>query len=290
MPFSQGEIDGIREDFLDSLFVDPEQLRGEGRSRTGRQEYAERACRGGLPLAVAVSGAARQRWYRSYVSTSLERDVRELSQIRRAAALPRLLERLAGQTGQVLNISRASAAADLDARTADNYVRLLEGLFLIRRLPAWGRTLRARAAAVPKLHLVDSGLAAHLLRITPERLARPDPAAAAEFGHLLETFVVGELLKQASWHDEVAGVGHWRTHDGQEVDLVLERYDGSIVAFEVKSSSRIRPGDISGLRVLRDTLGEQFHAGVVLGTMEHAVGLEDRIYAAPIDRLWRPRP
>ena len=81
--------------------------------------------------------------------------------------LPRLLERLAGQTGQVLNVARAASDLKLRERTADNYLRLLEAVFLIHRLSAWGTTLTARASARPKVHVVDSGVAARLLRLTP---------------------------------------------------------------------------------------------------------------------------
>ena len=91
-------------------------------------------------------------------------------------------------------------ASGLEVSTASAYVTLLENLFLIHRLPAWGRTLRARATALPKLHLVDSGLAARLLRITSQRLGRLDPATLTEFGHLLETFV-GRRTAQASLVD-----------------------------------------------------------------------------------------
>lgn len=287
MPFSQGEIDGVREHFLDLAFVDPDRVRSSGASVTTRVEYIERITRGGMPMAIGRSTGARQRWFESYVATALQRDVRDLARIRQAAVLPRLLERLAGQTAQLQNISRAGEAAGVEARTADNYARLLEALFLVRRLPAWGRTLRAKAGAVPKVHVVDSGIAAHLLRLSPAKLARRDPASLAEFGHLVETFVVGEVLKQASWNDDVATVGHWRTRDGQEVDLVVERFDGSVVCFEVKASAQVNPSDRSGLVALRDLLGDQFTAGYVLYTGEHTARIDDRIYAAPIDRLWQ---
>jgi uncharacterized protein len=169
-----------------------------------------------------------------------------------------------------------------------SYVRLLEALFLVRRLPAWGRTLRARAAKAPKLHLVDSGLAAHLMGVNPDKLERRDPTVLTEFGHLLETFVVGELLKQASWHDDVDVVGHWRTSGGAEVDLVIETYDGDIVAFEVKAHQEVNPRDAAGLRTLRDSLGDAFRAGFVLNTGPTAYRVDDRIYATPIARLWHP--
>jgi len=123
-----------------------------------------------------------------------------LARIQQKAALPQLLTRLAAQTAQVLNVEGAGQTAGLKARTAENCTKLLAALFLIHRLPAWGTTLRARAAAMPKLHVVDSGLAARPLRLTPEKLDRPHPTALQQqFGHLLETFVVGEALKQVSW-------------------------------------------------------------------------------------------
>ena len=183
-------------------------------------------------------------------------------------------------------MAAAGRSAGLESRTAEAYTGLLEDLFLVRRLDAWGRTLRARASAHPKIHVYDSGLAARLLGITPQRMSRPDPAALVEFGHLLETFVVGELLKQVSWSGEVVSVGHWRTHDGQETDLVIEHSDGSVLAFEVKAGTRIDRRAARGLRALRSALGDAFRAGFVLHTGALTYRLDDRIIAAPIDTLW----
>lgn len=101
---------------------------------------------------------------------------------------------------------------------------------------------------MPKLHVIDSGLAARLLRLTADELSQRNPTAFQQFGHVLETFVVGEALKQVSWMDGVAGVGHWRTHDGGDVDLVIERNDGSVVAIEVKAGTRVSGRDLAGLR------------------------------------------
>ena len=289
LPFSQGEMEGRAEDFLEVALANPTELVTADRSRTSRSGYVERVCRGGMPLAVVRGEAGRNRWFDDYVRVSLERDVTELSRIRQGALLPVLLRRLAGQTAQVLNIATAGRSVGLEPRTAENYTKLLENLFLVRRLEAWGRTLRARAAASPKIHVLDSGLAARLQGISSRRLVRLDRAAMAEFGHLLETFVVGELLKQASWHSDIAGVGHWRTHDGHEVDLVVERSDGTVTAFEVKAASRADQRDARGLRALRRALGDAFNAGFVLNTGNLSFRLEDRIMVAPIDALWSER-
>ena len=286
-PLSQGEIAGVEEHVLGRLVAGgADELTGSV-SSTGREEYIERIVAGGFPIPLARSTASgRSRWFDDYVWLTLERDVRELARVEQAAVLPKLLEQLAGQTGQVLNLARASQALHVGERTADNYLRLLEAVFLVHRLPAWGTTLGSRAASRPKIHVVDSGVAARLLRLTSEKLARRDPTALTELGHLLETFVVGELMKQASWLDGVAGIGHWRTRDGVEVDLVLERDDGGVIAFEVKASQRVDTRELTPLRKLRDAVGAAFIAGVALHLGERSYRSEDRLYVVPVDRLW----
>jgi predicted AAA+ superfamily ATPase len=287
MPFSPGELDGVHEDFFDLALVDPAALVAARRPCAERDEYERRACRGGMPLAVRATDRQRASFYRSYLGASLARDVLDLSRVRQINVLPRLMERLTAQTGQVLNVVKAATAAGIEPRSADNYTRLLEALFLIRRLPAWGRTLRSRTVHSPKLHVVDSGLAAYLLGITPEKLARRNPSALAEFGHLFETFVVGELVKQASWRDDIRELGHWRTHDGHEVDLVAETLDGTVVGFEIKAGREVDTKSLRGLLALRDSLGDQFRAGFFLNTGSEAYQIDDRIFACPVDRLWQ---
>lgn len=285
-PLSQGEIHGVREGFMSSLLEAPESLVTAQLSSTSREEYVARVSAGGFPMAVGRDETARRRWFDSYVKLSLERDVRELARIRQRSQLPRLLERLAAQTAQVLNMASAGEDAGLPKSTAEEYTKLLEAVFLIYRLPAWGTTLSARSAASPKLHVVDAGLAARLLGLSESKLLTLDIPALQQFGHLLETFVVGECRKQLSWLDGVSLVGHWRTHDGVEVDLVVERDDGGVVAVEVKAGSRARGSDLAGLRLLRDKLGDRFVGGVTLYTGERSYTYAERIHVVPLDRLW----
>ncbi|MGL4745815.1 MAG: ATP-binding protein [Dermatophilaceae bacterium] len=288
-PLSQGELAGEVEDLLPVLREDPEAaVHAHPSSTMARSEYIDRVCAGGFPLAVHRTPAARNRWFDDYLTQSVERDALELVRIRQRQVLRELLNRLAGRTGQVLNLSEAVNGLGVDRKTAEEYTKLLEDLFLVARLPAWGKTLRARAASSPKLHVVDSGLAARLLRLTPAKMASLDPTALTEFGNLLETFVVGELRKQVSWLPERANAGHWRTHDGDEVDFVVEFDDGSVLAFEVKAAERVRGKDFSGLRKLRDALGARFVAGVALSTGSRSFTYEDQLHVMPVDRLWTP--
>lgn len=286
-PLSQGELADVRETFLDALLRNPSAVVTDDLSTTTRDDYISRVCRGGFPLASAAStDRARRRWIDDYVSLTLERDVRELSRLRQGDLLGALLGRLAGQTAQVLNVERAARDVGLDKATTDSYVSLLEKVFLIHRLPAWGKTLTSRSAATPKIHVVDSGVAARLMRLTPERLATLDPTAQTEFGHVLETFTIGELLKQASWNDDIAGVGHWRTHDGDEVDFVVELDDGGIVGFEIKVAGRVPGSELGPLKKLRHAVGRNFRAGFVLYLGTRSYTFEDRLHVLPLDRLW----
>lgn len=286
LPLSQGELAGHTERFASVLLEDPAALVSAQPSTTTRQGYVERVCAGGFPLAAGRSETARNRWFDNYVTLTLERDVRELSRIRQREKMPILLSRLAAHTAQVLNVSKAGEDAGLTQSTADEYIKLLEAVFLIHRLPAWGTTLSARSGSLPKLHVVDSGLAARLLRLSDTKLAGRDATSLQQFGHLLETFVVGELRKQLSWLDGVALIGHWRTHDGVEVDLVVETDDGRVAAVEVKASSRTRGADLHGLELLRDKLGGRFVGGVALYTGERSYTAGDRIHVLPVDQLW----
>lgn len=294
LPLSQGEIGGSREDLLVELIRDPDRaVSAHPRSTTDRMNYVNRVCAGGFPLALRRTGAARARWFDDYVRLSIQRDAVELARIRQRDLLGVLFERLAGQGAQMFSPTAAFAGLEADRKTLDGYVRLLQDLFLVQLLPAWGTTLRSKASKLPKLHIIDSGLAARLLRCSEAKLATLDPAALTEFGNLLETFVVGELRKQVSWLDEPVTLGHWRTNAGpkardDEVDLVVEYDDGKVLAFEVKASQRVAGSELAGLRKLRDSLGQRFVAGVAFSTGERSFTFEDRIHILPIDRLWRP--
>jgi len=287
-PLSQGEIDGVHEEWLAAFMLDPKRaVERSGSSTTNRADYIERMVLGGFPgVLAAASISARHRWIDNYLGLSLKRDVIEVSNIRQPDMLPALINRIAGQTGQMLNVDKLARESGLDKVTAGRYLGLLEDIFLIYRLPAWGTTLNARAGKLPKVHMLDSAIAARMLRLTPAKLAALDPTTLSEFGHLLETFVVGELLKQASWLDGVNGLGHWRTHDGDEIDLIIERDDGGIAAFEVKSARGVSASDVKAMARLRDRLGASFLGGVVFYLGEYSYSVAPGLFAVPVDRLW----
>jgi predicted AAA+ superfamily ATPase len=290
LPLSQGEVAGIREDFAEALLSDPLSLVDPRLPAIAREEYVSRVVAGGFPPVLRRARPAdRARWFDDYVNLVIERDVMELTRVRQRRQLPLLLRQLASQTAQVLNIAKAAARIGMEKSTAENYTKLLERVFLVHQLPAWGTTLGSRIGAAPKIHVVDSGLAARLLRLTESKLGTASAAALTEFGHMLETFVVGEVCKQLDWLDAPVQRGHWRTHDGEQVDLILEREDGKVAAVEVKAASRAPASELRGLLKLRRKLGSQFLGGVVLYTGARAYTHDRNLHVVPITRLWNTR-
>lgn len=283
-PFTQGELHGAPDGFLEAAFAGPDLLLAGGPSALGLADYLRRICAGGFPEATAMAPRARRTWFRDYVRTVTQRDIKDLSGARRVRELPKLLSLVAARTAGELVVASLHQAADLGSRnTTEAYLGYLEMTYLVLLLPAWSRNLSSKVARRPKVHITDSGLAAHLLGKSPESLARPtDPAR----GQLLESFVANELHRQASWLDEEVRLHHVRERGGAEIDIVAEAADGRFIAVEVKSAPLVQRRDARHLEWLRNRSHDDFVCGVVLHTGERAYRLGDRLMALPISRLW----
>jgi len=259
-------------------------------ARPGHAQWADskasildRALAGGFPPAVARLAASRRRaWFASYLTTILDRDVRDLASIEGLKTLPNLLGLIAIRTAGLVNYSELASAIAVSQPTVKRYVVLLERLFLICELRAWSKNLGVRLAKAPKLHVADTGLAAHVAGIDAERIRR-DPNLA---GPLLETFVVLELLKIASWSEHRPAAFHFRSADGREIDLVLETASGDMVAVEVKASATVKSEDFGALRLLERLAGGSFRRGVLLYTGSELVPFSETLSAVPMSRLW----
>ena len=208
--------------------------------------------------------------------------MRDLARVDALHALPNLLKLLAARTSGLFNLSDVGRDARLPHSTLTRYLVLLEALFLVHRLPAWSANLGKRLVKAAKLHIGDSGLACHLIGADAARFNQ-DPAL---FGKIVESFAVGELVKQASWGEPRVSLYHFRTSAGLEVDVVLEQANGAIAGVEVKATATLTPADFVGLRGLRDQLGKRFRAGVVLYTGDQSLPFGDKLWALPMENLW----
>ena len=282
-PFSQGELAGRLDTFVDGVFS--ERLPSISEDRVLRSEVLHRALEGGFPEAIAhTDPEIRADWFDSYVDTILQREVRELSRIEGLADLPRLLALLAGRAASILNAAELARASGFNYMTLRRYLALLEKVFFIHLIPSWSGSMARRLVRHPKLMLVDGGLLAHLLSIDLTRFER-DPTLV---GMVLENFVALELRKQLSWSRDVGKrLFHFRAHTGEEVDAVLERRGGEVVGVEVRATSAARPADFRGLRALAEATGKKFVRGVVLYTGRETIGFARNLHAVPISALWK---
>jgi uncharacterized protein len=279
-PFSAGELEGVVEGFLPRLFAG---VLGQAAPLGAKTDIAARLVRGGYPEATQRQGAERRAaWFASYISTILQRDVRDLARVDALHSLPNLLKLLAARASGLLNLADVGRDLGLPHTTLTRYLALLETVFLVHRLPAWAPNLGQRLVKAPKLHLVDCGLACHLLGAEARRLSEDRPL----LGRLLESFVVGELRKQASWTDPRTALYHFRAATGSEVDMVLERPDGSVAAIEVKASATVDASAFAALKVLRDQLGDSFRSGVVLYLGDQVLPFGDKLWLLPVSMLW----
>lgn len=285
-PLSQGELGatGHRtgDGFVATIFEQGAGLR-YGPVDLHRGDYVERALRGGYPEAVRRTDPGRRsRFFESYVSDMINRDVRQVSEIERPADLRRLLGVLAARMASLLVPGTLAGELNVPATTVKRYLDLLELVFLVRRVPAWSTNLTTRAVSTPKLIFLDSGLAGHLAGITLRRVALP----TTPIGPLVENFVLAELARQLSWGAESVTLHHYRDRDGNEVDAVLEHASGEIVAIEVKAAETVRADDFRGIRHLERKLGDRLIAGFVLYAGGQTLPFGDRLRAVPMAVLW----
>lgn len=281
-PLAQCEIAGVSPTFLNSLFV--QGFRNRHYGRLGN-ELAERIVAGGYPAALArTSQRRRAAWYRDYVETLVQRDVRDLARISSLDVLPRLLQLAASQTAHLMNVAEMASPFQLSRPTIRDYVTLLERVFLLEHLPPWHSNRMSRLVKTPKLHMGDTGVTATLLGLDGGALAKDRTL----LGQVLETFVFQELRRQASWNETPIAFHHFRDKDGAEVDLVLERGVSELAGIEVKASATVTEADFRGLRKLQAAAGERFVAGIILYDGESSVSFGHSLFAVPIRALWEP--
>ena len=281
-PFSQSEIGGRKEGFVDACFA--RDFKPGKFTHTGWPPLTERIATGGYPEVLTRTDAARrQAWFGSYVTTILERDVRDLANVSGLRDLPRLLRLAASRAMGLLNFADLSRDAAMPQTTLQRYWALFEATFLVRSLPPWHANLGLRLVKTPKVLLGDTGLLCHLLGLDAARLQGDDLMTGAA----LECFVAGELTKQVSWSETRPGLFHYRTHTQHEVDFVLEDGRGRLVGIEVKKTASPASSDFKGLRHLAEQTGKRFLRGILLYTGASSVAFESNLHAVPVSSLWQ---
>jgi predicted AAA+ superfamily ATPase len=284
-PLSVTEMLGDNFNLIDFLLSDslPDSL-----PILSREQIAQTLINGGYPELQSKSPRARQIWFQSYIQGRLFKDFESIYNAKGDyhTKLKTLIPYLAGLSGNLLKY--ASIANDLaqNDKVVKSYLEALEWMFIVKRVyPFVKNCAKRETIGMPKLQMVDTGLACHLLG-----LKKPQQLLTSTFyGGLLESFVVMECFKHLAWAEETMNIYHFRDGQKNEVDIILEQADGYLIGIEVKASSTVRESDFKGLRKFAEWVGERFKYGLVFYTGSRLLPFsseEKRYYAIPLSVLW----
>jgi len=279
-PLSQGEIIGQRKSFIDLVFNDGGIVDTPAKDS---EAWTEQVCTGGYPEVLARKSESRRgAWLDAYLTTIVQRDVRDIANIADLTVLPRLLTLLASRACSLLNYADLSRSMGIPQTTLKRYLALLETTFLVQPLPAWSANLGQRLIKSPKVILSDTGLLTHLMGYTKNLFVKQRD----RFGPVFENYVVMELRKQLTWSSIRTRMYYFRTASGIEVDILLENAAGRCVAIEVKATGKVDANDFKGIRLLAQALGDRFLHRIVLYLGRISIPFSENTWALPLGALW----
>lgn len=280
-PLAQAELNHAQGSFIDRAFK--EEISWDS-TTLSMQEVLEQILMGGYPdVLKRTTVTKKDNRCAAYLQTLLQRDVRDMAHIERLTELPGLMNLLATRVGTLLNTSELSRSAGLPLTTLKRYLAVLENLYLYIRLPPWFNNLSKRVIKSPKVYLHDTRLLCYLLGLHQEHLLKNRPL----LGRIIENFVVMELKKQQTWSEVPTRMYHYRTHTGEEIDLVIESFNGDIVAIEVKSSQTLASQDFAHIQHLQRSNADKNIRGFVLYMGQEVIPFAKNLTALPIAHLWR---
>nr|WP_280801328.1 ATP-binding protein [Arthrobacter pigmenti] len=284
---SIGELHGRKDDLVGTLVGSlKDSAPASFSTNWERRRTVDSICAGSYPGLIQLSGRLHSTWVDSYLQRVIERDATDLRTVYQPARLKSLLRLIAANQSGELVKARLAEQAGLPATSITAYLDLLGSLYLVHTVEPWTPNLTKREVGRPKSLVTDSGVAARLNGASAARLQ--DVSSADHLGGLLEGFVTAELLKQQTWTSEPFRLFHFRDRTGAEVDLVIELDDGSVIGIEVKSSTSFNAKQFTGLKFLRDNLGDRFLGGVVLNTGQRGYRFAEKLWGLPVAALWEP--
>ena len=280
-PLTMGEILGKKPSFLNHVKKGdfPTMIPGYDKAT-----LIELAFRGGYPEAVVLkNNNQRKRWYTDYLTALIERDLVDISQIRRKDLIMSLIGILASWSAKFIELSSITSSMAIHKSTLESYIDALIAMLIFDRVSPWLKTDYERVGKRSKLYAADTGLMASLLGWKQDEVYLNDDRS----GKLLETFVYQELIAQA----ELAGtyaITHYRDRQNREIDFLLENDDGSVLGIEVKASHSVSKGDFRAQEWFVENIlkNKKPYTGIVLYSGDRVIRFSDRFTAVPTGALW----
>lgn len=243
--------------------------RAETRKAADTEEIFERIYRGSMPAIASGKNSNSQIFYSSYLSTYIQRDVKELSDAVDALKFLRFMTAVAARCSQMLNIAEIAQDADINQKQAKDWLQILETLGIIFYLHPYSNNLLKRLVKTPKLYFYDSGLVCYLTRWSSAEVLQ----SGAMNGAMLENYVVSEIAKTYLNSGKETYMYYYRDKDAREIDVILE-HDGILNPIEIKKTAN--PGStLTKVFSLLDKASVPRGNGAVV-CMKQSVGVIDR--------------
>ena len=279
-PLSQAEILSGQGSFLDAIFKSSNLKIRELRTD---KKLVDLVTVGGYPEALErPSKSGRNGWYQSYLDRIIFEDIPKLIKIGRKEELPKILKFVAENTGKIINFSEIKSGLGINHATVQKYLRILEGVYLLKPLQPWYSNKIQRLIKTPKFYLLDTGLLATLNKGSVD-LFEQDRTL---FKPILETFVISELRKLASWSEQQYNFSFFQNKQGNKVDIIVENQNKQIVGIQVCAMDVVNDIDFNDLNHVAKRCGKDFLYGIVLYDGKNVIRFSEQMLAVPISVLW----
>lgn len=278
--FTQGEIAGTEPNFLDLVFSGKLQMQ---QLTCSQDDVISRALIGGFPEVIQYSEKAKRNWHQDYITSILERDLKDIVNIRRKDSMRSLVAILAAWSSNFIDISAIGADLAINRITLESYINALETLYLIERVRPWTKTDYEIVGKKDKIFFSDTGLMSSILGWKQE-LIRFD---SDRIGKVVETFIFQELAAQINYYMGEYELFHYRDKQKREIDFIVERDDGMLALIEVKAGSAINAKAFRHIKYFKAHIAPQRKiVGIVLYSGEHIISYGDNMWAVPISIFW----
>jgi predicted AAA+ superfamily ATPase len=274
-PLSIFEVNNRNENLIENLFS------GNflnGNKFTSFDFILDFILKGGYPEAYKInSDKLRYIWFASYISTYIEKDIFEIGEIRNIDKFLNLFHLLASYSGNLIKKSNISNASNIDIKTLENYLSILQLIYQIKILRPFSLNIGKKFTKTPKLYFNDTGILCYLLGITNKK----ELINSIYFGNIVETFVFNEFLKHSAYSFYPTEIFFYRTNDKKEIDFIIKTKN-EYIAIEVKTSSTISRKDISTMKEIKNLI----KYGIVLYNGDEILPFGENIFAVPYGVLF----
>lgn len=275
--FSEREMEGKEEPIF---LPDIELLKKKDRTETRSiNEIFERIINGSYPEVISENGRDKERFYEDYIRTYVERDIRQLINIKDESKFVKFISSVAARTAQEYNAMDIANDVEIDSKTVDEWMSLLKNTNLVYMLPSYSNNNIQKAIKRPKIYFMDTGLACYLTGyISSTTLEK-----SAYNGAIFETYIISEIIKSYTNNgkDPRARLYYYRDTNQKEIDLLVF-YDNKVYPVEIKKSANPGKMAIKNFDVV-EKFGTEIGNGIVLCMIENIMAIDDNNYFVPIE-------